>query len=282
MQTLKNNLLEAVISPLGAELQGLIHVNHGNVLWRKNETHWNRISPILFPIVGRLINDQYNHLGKTYAMRQHGFARDQIFQVMDENQCSITYRLQENNTTLGHYPFAFTLDVCYTLQDNRIEVSHRITNRDNDVLLYSTGGHPGFHVSGKLENHTLYFDGQFTMDQHLITGNYYNGNTKKLRLNHAFPLSEDLFQSDAIVVKNPPFHSIGFGEKNGPKLLTVHCEDWTAVGLWTKPGAPFFCIEPWWGWADAWDTEGILVQKAGILSLPHGEIREHRYTIEIH
>ncbi|MFN5735783.1 MAG: aldose 1-epimerase family protein, partial [Flavobacteriales bacterium] len=99
---------------------------------------------------------------------------------------------------------------------------------------------------------------------------------------HAFPLSEDLFQSDAIVVKNPPFRSIGFGEKNGPKLLTVHCEDWTAVGLWTKPGAPFFCIEPWWGWADAWDTEGILVQKAGILSLPHGEIREHRYTIEIH
>ena len=49
--------------------------------------------------------------------------------------------------------------------------------------------------------------------------------------------------------------------KKSPKLLMLPYDTWTAIGLWTKPGAPFFCIEPWWGWADALDASGMLKEK---------------------
>jgi galactose mutarotase-like enzyme len=35
-------------------------------------TAWPRHSPLLFPIVGRLKNDQLRYRGKTYPMTQHG------------------------------------------------------------------------------------------------------------------------------------------------------------------------------------------------------------------
>jgi galactose mutarotase-like enzyme len=282
MYTLKNEVLEVLINPMGAELQSLSHPSKGNVMWRKNDLDWNRVSPILFPIVGRLLNDQYTYQDKKYAMRQHGFARDQWFDVHAHQKTSVTFCLKANDATRAHYPFEFELRVTYALMGSLLTISHEVMNTDLKDLLFSIGGHPGFHIDGKLEDYVLDFGGEFTVQQHIISGNYYNGETKDLPLHRTFNLSDSLFASNAIVIKSPPFESIGFGKKEGPKLLTLHCKDWSAVGLWTKPGAPFFCIEPWWGWADTWDAEGVLSQKQGILSLLPGEIRRHRYSIEIH
>ena len=246
MFKLQSARVEIMINPLGAEIQQLKHATHGNVLWQKNDQIWNRFAPILFPIVGRLINDQYTLNDQSYTMRQHGFARDQVFQVIEHSEDSITLRLTDNEQTRAQYPFRFELLVKYTLYQDKLEIEHRVTNLDVKELYYSLGGHPGFHIEGKLSAYDLDFGDDYTVQQHLITGNYYNGKTKEIQLSRKFQLSDDLFTSDAIVIKSPPFKSIGFGKTNGPKLLTLHCDTWTAVGLWTKPGAPFFCIEPWW------------------------------------
>ena len=75
MYRLNNQHISITINPLGAELQELTHMEHGNLLWKKDDTLWNRYAPILFPIVGRLVNDQYTVEDEVYTMRQHGFAR---------------------------------------------------------------------------------------------------------------------------------------------------------------------------------------------------------------
>lgn len=282
MFRISNGLIEATVSPHGAELQELCVRGQENLIWRKDDQIWNRFCPILFPIVGRLLNDTYTYQGKAYAMRQHGFARDQTFHAVDQSPTSITLCLTDSEVTRGQYPFAFELHVTYTLTDHSLEIKHGVFNPGREELLFSLGGHPGFHLVGTLDEFWLDFGGEYNVKQHLITGNYYNGATRDLSLNGRFKLSDELFASDAIVVKSPPFQSIGFGKNDGTRLLTLHCEDWSAVGLWTKPGAPFFCIEPWWGWADALDSDGTLDCKEGIVRLAPLQQREFAYSLELH
>ncbi len=282
MYKLNNQDISITINTYGAELQELQHVEHGKLLWQKDDAIWNRYAPILFPIVGRLVNDTYTYQGKAYAMRQHGFVRDQTFHVVDQSPTSITLCLTDSDVTRAQYPFAFELHVTYTLTDHSLEIKHGVFNPGSEDLLFSLGGHPGFHIDGNLNDYSLDFGGEFTVQQHLITGNFYNGEKKDLCLNRTFELSESLFESDAIVFKAPPFQSIGFGKKDGTQLLTLHCKDWSAVGLWTKPGAPFFCIEPWWGWADAINSDGSFKDKEGMISLAPGRRSIHEYSIEVH
>lgn len=89
MFIIKSTHFEVYINPLGAELQQFTHITHGNLLWQKNDKLWNRFAPILFPVVGRLLNDQYTLNNESYGMRQHGFARDQVFQVIDHSEDSM-------------------------------------------------------------------------------------------------------------------------------------------------------------------------------------------------
>ena len=120
MLYLKNQRVKIGINPLGAELQELTHVEHGNLLWKKDDGLWNRFAPILFPIVGRLVNDQYTLEGEVYTMRQHGFARDQVFEVLEYNETSATLCIKANEDTRAQYPYEFEytpllLDNSYTL-----------------------------------------------------------------------------------------------------------------------------------------------------------------------
>lgn len=282
MYKLNNQDISITINSYGAELQELQHGEHGKLLWQKDDAIWNRYAPILFPIVGRLVNDTYTYEGNIYTMRQHGFARDQIFELLEHHETSLTLCIKANDLSRAQYPFDFELRVTYTLYGRLLTITHEVINTDTKDLLFSIGGHPGFHIDGNLNDYSLDFGGEYTVQQHLITGNYYSGETKEIKLNEAFNLTESLFSSDAVVIKSPPFQSIGFGKKDGPTLLTLHCKDWSAVGLWTKPDAPFFCIEPCWGWADAINSAGSLEKKEGMISLAPGRRSIHEYSIEVH
>lgn len=54
MVILKNQYIRVMISPFGAELQELQHIERGHIIWKKDDTIWNRYAPILFPIVSGL------------------------------------------------------------------------------------------------------------------------------------------------------------------------------------------------------------------------------------
>jgi len=109
MIILNNDLITLTVNPLGAEIQQLTHATHGNLIWNKDDQIWNRFAPVLFPIVGRLLDDQYILNGQHYSMKQHGFARDQVFEVLAQDNSSITFRLRDNKHTRIQYPFSFEL-----------------------------------------------------------------------------------------------------------------------------------------------------------------------------
>ncbi|MEY3085868.1 MAG: hypothetical protein RL037_2067 [Bacteroidota bacterium] len=281
MIEIRNDNVLASIHSVGAELQELCLVGKENVIWRKNTKDWNRFAPLLFPIVGRLLNDRYSHHGIFYEMKQHGFARDCEFTVIHKERESVSLLLTSNEKTKIHYPFDFELIQRFELCNNTLKISSNIINLGETPMLYSIGGHPGFHVEGNLEDYYLDFGGQMLLDQHLISGNFYNGKVKPLELSREFYLSKELFEVDAIVFKQVPFNHISFCHKKIGKILTISCKDWTALGLWTKAEAPFFCIEPWWGWADDLSSNGNLKSKNGIIALAQHEQRTHEFSIEL-
>lgn len=278
---LQNSELKARIHFLGAEVVELSTLTGENILWEKDDAIWNRTAPNLFPIVGRLLNDTYTWKGKEYTMRQHGFARDQKFEVTQQTATSVCLLLKANASTRLQFPFEFEFEVTYTLEGNQIQVSHCTRNLTADKMPYSVGGHPGFALKDKLSNHELQFSNAFQAERCLIEGNYYSGATKTMNIAPALPLDFSLFASDALVFKQPPFQSVTLAHTTKGKLVTLHFDSLDAIGFWTKEHAPFFCIEPWWGWADAHSHNGNLAEKDGMHWLNAGEEETLVYWLEV-
>ena len=116
MVVLVNGSIAAEISLLGAELRVLRKIDGENVMWAADTDHWNRVAPNLFPIVGRLKGDQYQVDGRVYNMRQHGFARDQVFEVVESAADEVVLRLAYSEATLALYPYQFEFLVRYRMR----------------------------------------------------------------------------------------------------------------------------------------------------------------------
>ena len=63
--------------------------------------------------------------------------------------------------------------------------------------------------------------------------------------------------------------------------VVIHSEGFPYFGVWTKPNAPFVCLEPWQGRCDVDGYTGELKDKDGILKLGAGKAEEFCYVIEI-
>ena len=121
MVRLANEHLTVEVSSHGAELCSI----HGNAsgqeyLWQADPTYWKRHSPVLFPIVGSVWENQYRHADKSYPLSQHGFARDMDFELVSQSETEVLFRLESNEETLAKYPFPFRLEIGYQLIHNQI------------------------------------------------------------------------------------------------------------------------------------------------------------------
>jgi galactose mutarotase-like enzyme len=83
-------------------------------------------------------------------------------------------------------------------------------------------------------------------------------------------LRDDLFVADALIFD--PVHSrrVRYGASAGPHL-DIAFPDTPTLGIWTKPGAGYICIEPWRGHADSQGFTGDLRTKPGMTLIAPGE-----------
>ena len=94
-------------------------------------------------------------------------------------------------------------------------------------------------------------------------------------------LSERLFDEDAIILDHLASTSVRFAADKGP-ALEVSWEGFRQLGIWSKPGgAPFLCIEPWYGFASPVDFDGEFTDKPGLMHIPPGDARAFRYAIGV-
>src|SRR5215472_3112286 len=124
---LSNGALSATVKADGAELCSLRNAAGQEMLWQA-EPVWPRHAPVLFPIVGRLKNDELRYQGKSYRLTQHGFARDRRFAWLNRSATACRLVLHDDAESRTHYPFAFRLEIAFTLDDDVLHTSFTVAN----------------------------------------------------------------------------------------------------------------------------------------------------------
>ena len=278
--TISNSQLSATINTLGAELISLVK-NHKNYIWKVDETYWNKTSPVLFPIVGRLKNDSYSFNEKTYQLPRHGFARNMEFSFDKKSDSQVIFELNETEETKAIYPFSFKLLMAYTLMENELVIEYFVRNQSDEVLPFSIGAHPAFAISDKFDNYSLQFNTADTFETHHLENESFNGKTTLVETkNNSIALNYALFEKDALVFKQLKSNEVILKNKD-KVILKVNFDHFPYLGIWTKQNAPFLCIEPWCGLADSTNHNGNLEEKEGMNHLPAGDDFLRAIRIEI-
>jgi galactose mutarotase-like enzyme len=279
--SLSNDVISAQINTLGAELCSLKNTENKDFIWEGDPAYWGKHSPVLFPIVGTLKNNTYTHNNKEYILTRHGFARDMEFELVDQTANTATFSIQSNSTTLASYPFQFELQIQYTLFHSTLEIAYKVINKDNSAIPFSIGAHPAFALPGNFENYSLEFEKVEPLEYTLLENDLVSTQTETIATNSNFvPLTHKLFERDALIFKKLESKSLTIIEKEIPRLK-VHFEDFPNLGIWTKVGAPFLCIEPWFGYSDTTETNGNLFEKEGIIVLKSTDTFQTKFCIEI-
>jgi galactose mutarotase-like enzyme len=282
-----NDILSVRIAEQGAELQSVrLKKSDTEYLWQGDAAWWPRRAPVLFPVVGKLNNNRYSVEGKEYSLPQHGFARDQVFEVKEHTDRSITFSLSSGEATRNIYPFDFQLLIRYTLENARLITSYEVLNKGDRKMLFSIGAHPGFccplEKGASFSDHYLEFEHPETLSRHLLQNGCFSGETEPVMENtRILRLDEKLFEKDAIVFKNMRSSSLLLKNAKGDSILRFNYRDFPYFGIWTKPGAPFICLEPWCGIADQCEREGELAGKEGIIPLEAGGHFSRSFSAEI-
>lgn len=279
--TISNSNLTAIINHFGAELISLRTKENKEYIWEGNPEFWGKHSPILFPIVGTLKNNYYLFNGVEYHLSRHGFARDLKFELIEIKDRSATFSIQSSEETLKTYPFKFELQICYSLDKNKLNIDYKVINKNDLIMPFSIGAHPAFALSGNFESYSIVFEQEETLEYYLLENDLVSNTTKKLEADSKrIPLNYELFNNDALIFKSIKSNSLTLLEKSKP-MIKVCFEDFPNLGIWTKKNAPFLCIEPWFGYSDTEENSGTIFEKEGIQILEGNKTFNSKFSIEI-
>ena len=286
---LENDTLRVEIDSFGAELKSVKNkATNQEYMWQGDPKYWGRTSPVLFPFVGSLKNNSFLHGGKTYQMKQHGFARDMEHQLLSKTEDSIWFKLVTSNETLECFPFSFVLNIGYELKDNEVKVLWEVSNNSVDKHMhFGIGAHPAFncpvHGEDSKTGYKLYFAG---VDE---IRHYGNDLTSGLALHedlvlpledHRATITPEFFDRCTYIIEGRQTNEVGLEDPEGNRIVSV-LFDMPLFALWSPEGknAPFLCIEPWCGRCDSVDFEGTLKARAFDNTLEAGNKFSTSYTM---
>lgn len=288
---LENQHLVVTVADAGAELISIYDKeNQRELIWEADPKYWKRHAPVLFPNVGKHYLNRYLYNGKTYEAKQHGFARDMEFTCISHTTDTVTHRLAANEETSAVYPFDFILEITHHLVGNEIAVQWKVTNAGNEPMYFTIGGHPAFKVpileNTKQTDYQLIFEEKDSLEYILVdgaTGTAVNEAVYSLDLNQSrCHITEYMFDKDALIFDEGQIRWAAIGFPDGSPYVAIDCKGFPNFGIWTVPGAPFVCLEPWDGRCDNMGFEKDLSEKPGINSLASGLIYNKEYKIIVY
>jgi len=287
--SIENSTIKITASTHGAELHSITGKKEGTeYLWNGDPKYWKYHSPILFPTVGNLVGGKYRIDEKSYELPSHGLGRISDFEFISQTNDSITFELRYSEDTLKRYPCQFSLIINYTIEEDVVKVTYNVKNLDNKDISFSIGAHPAFmcpiEKNEKFEDYYLEFNKKETSDIMEITKEGYFSRKRKecLKDTDILKLSKELFNDDALVFDNLKSDKITIKSKNHEKSISLQFKGFPYMGIWApKGGAPFLCLEPWFGHADYEDFTGQFREKEGSISLAIGEEFKYSYTMSI-
>lgn len=257
---LKKGGLRAVARTLGGELVSLRDERGQEYIWEGDPAFWSGQNPILFPIVGSLKDGTVETGGKRCEMGRHGFARGMEFTLAERGEDFVTLELRENPETLTRYPFPFSLSVTHRLLEDGFSTTFTVTNTGTAPMPFCVGGHTAIRIpeGERFEDYELLFDEKEEADSHLLSPEgiiLHDGRKPMLDGSGRIALSYDDFaEMDTIIFSMLRSGNVSLVHRETGRGVRLDFRQFPMVAFWTKPGAPFLCMEPWHGCA-AWDNE---------------------------
>jgi galactose mutarotase-like enzyme len=267
--------MTAQIDPRGAQLSVLRAGDGGDLLWSGDASVWAGRAPLLFPIVGVLAGGVYRLGSTTYPLSRHGFARDRMFALQNSSASAAAFRLRADESTVAVYPFQFELDVRYELSRATLAVTATIRNLGAADMPASFGYHPALRwplpFGQPRGAHFIEFETDEPAPVRRIdaAGLLTPVGHPTPVANRRLQLADALFQEDVLIFDQIKSRSVSYGGATGPRLR-IEFPDAVYLGVWTKPGANFICIEPWHGITDPEGFSGDLMEKPGVQVLKPG------------
>ena len=275
---LKKGGLRASARTLGGELVSLRDGDGLEYIWQGDPAFWSGQNPILFPIVGTLKEGRVEIGGRTCAMDRHGFARRMEFTPVDQGEDFIALELRETEETLARYPFPFILRVTHRLLDDGFSTAFTVENTGAAPMPFCIGGHTAIRCplapGERFEDYELLFDLPEQAGSHLLSpeGVILHGRMEPM-LTESGRLALDyaaFARLDTLIFSLLRSSSVSLVHRETGRGVCLNFGQFPMVAFWTKPGAPFLCLEPWQGCA-AWDNEtGRFEDKPFCLTLEPG------------
>ena len=282
---IENDILRVKFQTLGSEWTSLVDKRDDTqYAWSGDEKIWAGRNPTLFPFVGRVWQDTYRYADKSYHLGNHGLARRALFRPAAQTATTLTLRLDANQETLAVYPFVFTLENYYRLVGESLQITTHVINQDNKTLPFSLGAHPAFRcplLSGeKNSDYRILLDQSESLHRlRMASDGSWARESEFFAQTSEIALDEHVFDDDVIALAKPATRSLTLA---GPRRrVCVSCEQARYWGIWSKPGAPFVCLEPWLSHGDTRGFRGDLTTKPEITLLAPGEVFTFRYQITI-
>lgn len=278
--------LGAAIDPQGAQLSLLRDARGRELLWDGDPAVWKGRAPVLFPIVGELAGGSYRLGTKVYRLPRHGFARNRRFELESSSGCAAQFCLAADRESLEVYPFRFRLTIRFELAGSVLSVKATIRNEGEESMPASFGYHPALRwplpFGQPRSEHFI----EFERDEPGPVRRLDSSGLLSPQLhatpisNRHLPLVDSLFESDALILDGVRSRRVVYGASRGPRIQ-VSFPDAAYLGVWSKRGADFICIEPWNGLADPQGFAGDFASKPGIFQIAPGTARTFEISLEL-
>lgn len=286
---LENEFLCVEIAEMGAEVTRIYDKAEDNeILWEGNPVYWKRHSPVLFPNVGKTYKNRVLINGIQYPTSQHGFARDNVFTCIEAANEKASFMFRSSEETKEVYPFDFELHINYKLNKKELTVEWQVKNCGDETMYFTIGGHPAFRFAKPEEtkaDYVLKIPGKEKLEYVLIDISCGCANVDEVHTlqlsEETYPLSDELFAKDALVVDNGQIEEAWLCHKDGTPYVGVRSAGFPNYGIWSVEGAPFVCLEPWMGRCDNVGFNAELSEKPNVNKVEAGEKFIKDYTIVV-
>lgn len=285
----ENSELKLGVNAHGAELVSLVTKKDGReYMWSGDPAYWGRVSPVLFPFIGKLTDGSFTHNGQTYSgVPQHGYARDCDFVLSKQEGEEIWLELVSDDVWKERYPFDFCLRLGYRLEGKSVHVMWSVQNNSEETMYFSIGAHPAFVMPGMEAKNGYQID--LHTNKTILQAGVLNANGVLSDTVAEYPLengiltvTEDLFEKDALIVDSDEIHTVALKTPDGTPFIQVRF-DTPQLGIWSPVGkkAPFICIEPWYGRCDRAGFAGTLSEREYGNAIEPGHSFNKEYVIDV-
>ncbi|MEF9967181.1 aldose 1-epimerase family protein [Anaerorhabdus sp.] len=284
---LKNERYVVTFTQKGGEIESFLDTKTNiQYMWQGDQAHWSGKNPTLFPLIGNTYTNSYEINGKEYSMKNHGLIRHATLSTKQADENTVIMELASDENTLSQYPFPFHYEVCYTLDNNKLTITYHIRNTGTEEMPFTFGLHPGFNcpieAGENFEDYTLKFSNKENFEQLVFDPKKEKPYELKPIQLQEIPCNYKMIEDYAtLIYKNPRSAYITLQGK-GEHGVNVSLTGYPLLAIWTaSQGAPFICIEPWYGHGDFSKVEEDFYHREGTMILSPNKTFTTSYSIEV-